>query len=866
MRLLKKTLLLIISFLTILLFQNCSSKNYSLSSFDSIFKISNSDNNTNSLDQSGGGGAGGNGQGYEGKPLGEWVRIVPDLKCKQNQFLSRLIITDTEIKQINTDPVTCQETIKTLNANEIQASNQQRHVIGFRDGIYINQPIYEKNLQNSSIIWCTATDNSEILVFNENSLNWQDPKSLNNLKAYLWINPNINSQSSKTNNFEKIIFSEIRSNLTVNKQKLTLTSDPSMVSTSQFTLTVDASVPIKSQPNNTIQPNDPANQDSFYLGSLNTQETKKLSCRLGHQFDGYRWPSQIAKNLKIKMASYNSLNDQLWILGSGSDLLTNIFNFNLKTESLKPISYHPSTNSNIFHFIDLNDRLLISENRNGFNLLQYKYSLDSVDKGQLSVLGQRVLFDPITFINHVDFTTTNSDWYLKQSFGMNPRKQNNNFMFFSSTEGQTNQKWNLLNSFKQYHFSTNTLLPLSKLIPNSESNFISNLNNNIVSNSLNSNSFLHSITAMNLTDSLIIQASANCPQEYSFCQLIEYYIYHPKLNIPIDNNTESDFKSLQLNAILKNQFNQNFQLVSIKPLLSPNDQWLLFLAISPENKTQWFKYDLINNILSKMDFSFQPDITVPSLHENPDNLTTYEWLDNEHIFHNHSIYDLKSDSKLEFQKVLNYQKWSQSVTNSIPNEMQNLILVSSIQNNQPELVLYNLTTRQIIKNINLAPNHLMNPLVDLLDQPLTQDPNWINDLSNIEIYLAPKKSDGIQFPLLRHFKSNDLLQLCVLEFKNNFDHQFKCQDRFILSSLKVKNLKTESDQIFFMSDNIFGKTCLYVTSLQDGYTMMINDRSDLFGSVTKYIIRDSKSIYFQSYIYSKNESLGYTYLFQWKSE
>lgn len=847
---LRRNLYFIVLTISVLSYQNCTYNNNNLNLVQSLFKSTTENNSPlhvssiSTENESLEGGASGNGSGYEGKPTQEWVRIIPDLVCPKANYLSKISIFKENVRLSTTDSATCDENIIEINLKDLAISEKQTDVIGYKDGIFLKQHNTTYNQKYSSLIWCTGNDETEILINSNLDNNFQE-KNISNLNAIFWIDSNSDEMKPFVPHVKKkmIMISDNKTKLNIDKQIFTIDSFDS-IRNQNLKLTIDASIPLLQNPKQS---------DKLYLGKLNvlaseaghtntkSMISKPVSCRLGYQFDGYRWPSQIAKSIKVRLASYNAKTDHLWILGAEHSFNENIFSYDLNSNSATPIlQQNNSNNYSIHNFIDLDNQLLINEISNGFKLLQYRYSKLDPAHGQFTYLeNSNVLFDVSTMDPEVDFTSTYSAWLLKKHLGMSSNSDSEN-IFYSSTDFRKSIKWNTFESFKRFNLQNGKSFALTSTTHSEKLKF-----------TFDPKTYIYTIKHMNLSNTAIIQANVNCEYQY-ICSYIDFFL------ISFDNGNQ--ILPLNISKILSQKFNNSFQILSEHPIISPKDTWLLFSTKNnTTNETQWFKFNLANFNLDKIDINFQPNLSIPPLKENSNNLMTYDWIDEDHLIHNRWIFSLSTNYKIGTDLLLNYQllesdyeKKSFSST-----EKDRIILLNGISEKHSEIIIYNLSSDQIISHYNIDSNFSETTVVDFLGKQL--------NISNEEFtyLLFPQSRNNLAFPVLRHFSNSKLVQLCELKVNSNYKPALTCRNKFLIYSYEISKMKTIGDKIYFLSKTSKNdQNSLYMTSLNDGQTMMINDRSDMFGGVTNYFVRHNNNIYFQSYIYSLAQDT-YTYLFQW---
>lgn len=215
---------------------------------------------------------GGNGDGYEGKPIGTFVRTIPDLECKTGEKpFGVLQITPSENRLEQLSPQSCERTTGSVADSELIYSSGFSIAVGVNDGLYVNENWIKENPAQQLEGWCRvpAADglsSREIML----TISQTQPTSAvqglfltRNKVGNTW-----NNQASQSVNFTREVKAGV---ITYKAQAVTLTL----------------------QSNNV-----PSSSKGRIMARLESTDSsipsaKTLECRLGQSFDGVIWPSRL---------------------------------------------------------------------------------------------------------------------------------------------------------------------------------------------------------------------------------------------------------------------------------------------------------------------------------------------------------------------------------------------------------------------------------------------------------------------------------------------------------------------------------------------------------------------------------------------
>ena len=256
----------LLSFIVVLLFQNCSLKSPLQFSTASL-SLKNSESSQDST-------PGGNGGGYEGKPDGIYERIIPGFECEgQPAAFSKIELKNDSVTLTINTKEKCEATKINLNPSDIRGDQNYNDIVSVKDGLY-------QKRQNS----LNSTKITEVLCYeNSSNPNYSLRVTKESPSEYqLEIRDLIQSQSTTVGSVIKSAFMQKIKYL---KGDVSLEIDATKVNQADLALGKFASRLIWPT---TMDKNIKA-ADSSVL-NLKTNNIQ-MTCQLALNFDGVVWPS-----------------------------------------------------------------------------------------------------------------------------------------------------------------------------------------------------------------------------------------------------------------------------------------------------------------------------------------------------------------------------------------------------------------------------------------------------------------------------------------------------------------------------------------------------------------------------------------------
>ncbi len=768
----KKTkflLLLLLLGVVNLLFQNCTRSLLSSTSLSSFTKNENTNDGAigaGSGDSAGSGsGAGGNGQGYEGKPQGEWVRVLPEQKC-QSPVIARVNITGDKAQLSMTNLSTCLESHIEINVNNIAYSDRQRNAIAYMDGVFTDKWTYDTSPEKSPNIWCRSSQNADDVQATEALV----VRSGSNYQTHIW-------QQGQHQTFT--------TSVTVVKQKINISDE-----NKKMQLDIDATrmIPLSTGLFHgdlqlfTANTTNPLGVNANTAANMPTT-TVGLSCHLAYQYDGLIWPSRLATDISIQQIVPMSNLSGLWILGKGLNNVTSIFSLDyntLKTNSILPSSV---TNQSLVKSFLATPQGLLMEKQNlsntqtellHFNMQTQKpYSLAFNSTNSLAAFNQLYFNKP--YIQS-----------MEENWGMNTTHR---YLFFTDPPASTTINNYLINDagyFFGYDLMNETKTNLSEFTPH--------------------------FTNAEVQGKIPLHLSASILARIGSSLNYDLFIIDPVAKVSKSLNIKSQLNTLSPNLDLS---------VGLRSSISPNDQYILLETYqSTSQQFRWVVYDRLNlkavYLNSKLIIQRTDQI---------------QWLGDNSFIYQNWLYNLADNSMLSFDQILSVQKLGTTGTTvlSVKNQSQNEIII--LENK-------NLT---VLQRISIEA-----------------------DVTSI---VFGSSNSTKQFPMIKQLKDGH--QICLLEISTGAaDVRCLYRQSLHIANIKTSYLKTSTevngqDLIYFIADeDQNGLNEFYVSYLSDGYTMMISDRSDIYGSVQQYYETQDGGVVFETFSFSMLFG-SKTYVFKW---
>lgn len=305
--------------LIVFLFQNCTS---SLAKFrDSSSQEADSHSSM-----------AGNGQGYEGKPQGTFIRVLPDDKCKDERqdFFGKLVFSPSENKLTQRVVGTCDYENKIISDSDIIYSTSQQIVIGSADGLYVSEEWKSSQPLKTIEAWCQQTTLASENVRRDLIVLYKEGEP--QVEGTLWtrviggLAPSVTTTSL---NFTREIKNQI---LSYDSESLRLNLATNSVASSLGYF--EASWTAKS---------------SLYPDKVN------FHCRLGYRFDGVIWPSRPFNNLNFNIAKhFNGGESAILNLINPNSSTSSLVRWDLATEKMTPLTPPLETsNQNILSYFSI---------------------------------------------------------------------------------------------------------------------------------------------------------------------------------------------------------------------------------------------------------------------------------------------------------------------------------------------------------------------------------------------------------------------------------------------------------------------------------------------------------------------------------
>ena len=782
----KKTkflLLLLLLGVVNLLFQNCTRSLLSSTSLSSFTKNENtSDGSTSSGDSAGSGsGAGGNGQGYEGKPHGEWVRVLPEQKC-QSPVIARVNITGDKAQLSMTNLSTCLESHIEINVNDIAYSDRQRNAIAYMDGVFTDKWTYDTSPEKLPNIWCRSLQSAPSTAV-QTDVQGTDVTSTDSLTTEVLIVRN--GSSYQTHVWQQGQHQTFTTSVTAVKQKINISDE-----NKKMQLDIDATrmIPLSTglfHGDLQIITTNTSNSIGVNANSaVNTATTTVgLSCHLAYQYDGLIWPSRLATDISIQQIVPMSDLSGLWILGKGLNNVTSIFSLDyntLKTNSILPSSV---TNQAVVKSFLATPQGLLMEKQNlsnaqtellHFNLQTQKpFSLSFNSTNSLAAFNQ--LYFNKSYIQS-----------MEENWGMNATHR---YLFYTDPPSNTTTSNYLVNDagyFFGYDLMNETKTNLSEFTPH--------------------------FTNAEVQGKIPLHLSASILARIGSSLNYDLFIIDPVAKVSKSLNIKSQLNTLSPNLELS---------VGLRSSISPNDQYILLETFqSTSQQFRWVVYDRLNlkavYLNSKLIIQRTDQI---------------QWLGDNSFIYQNWLYNLTDNSMLAFDQIISVQKLGTTGTTvlSVKNQSQNEIII--IEN----------------KNLNILQR--------------------ISIESDVTSIVFGNSNSTKQFPMIKQLKDGH--QICLLEISTGAaDVRCLYRQSLHIANIKTSYLKTSAeaygqDLIYFIADeDQNGLNEFYVSYLSDGYTMMISDRSDIYGSVQKYYETQDGGVVFETFSFSMLFG-SKTYVFKW---
>ncbi len=260
------TAVVVLSFIVVLLFQNCSIKSPLQFSTASL-SLKNSESSQDAT-------PGGNGGGYEGKPEGIYERIIPGFECEgQPAAFSKIELKNDSVTLTINTKEKCDATKINLNPSDIQGDQNYNDIVSIKDGLYQKR---QNNLNTTKMteVLCYeigSNPNYSLRVTKESPSEYQ-----------IEIRDLIQNQSTTVDSVNKSAFMQKIKYL---KGDVSLEIDATKVSRADLALGKFAS---RLKWPTTMNKNINA-ADSSVL-NLKTNDIQ-MTCQLALNFDGVIWPS-----------------------------------------------------------------------------------------------------------------------------------------------------------------------------------------------------------------------------------------------------------------------------------------------------------------------------------------------------------------------------------------------------------------------------------------------------------------------------------------------------------------------------------------------------------------------------------------------
>ncbi len=312
----KKTFLILTVLVVFVAFQNCQINNKFIADLAGPSLIAKAD--------SGGGGISGNGSGYEGKPTGEYIRLIPNIaRCQKNGNTP-----SAEFEKMSLDPITGQPTVQTTSPIDCQIKPRRLtdEVIEFSknkffgsvaDGLFIDKDFAKNILKDRQPQgWCHSVDDHQEAL-NLDLLLVKDLVT-NQVFAQIYIFDFVRNVYSSVEAFP-VSFQEDKFSQTYIHPAMDLQVKTSFIRNSQA---------------GTFEAN---------LNMLLDEKkwTQNMSCRLAGYYDGAIWPAKPLLSGPLEGLTYSNPKKSFFfgLLDLPYTHLS-LFNFDPITKISQPLSLH----------------------------------------------------------------------------------------------------------------------------------------------------------------------------------------------------------------------------------------------------------------------------------------------------------------------------------------------------------------------------------------------------------------------------------------------------------------------------------------------------------------------------------------------